>query len=86
MTNLYINLNTNKINEFIILLNKYVDISIKTLCSDDTKYLEAIYKNKLYNTFNVKYFKENICLYISTLKFKYDFDMTHNKQIHFLNG
>ena len=42
---LYINLNIKKINEFIIiLLNKYVDISIKNLCNDDIKYLEAIYK------------------------------------------
>ena len=55
------------------------------MCSDDIKYLEAIYKTKLYNTFTIKYFKENVCLYTSALKFKYNFDMTHNKQIHFLN-
>ena len=87
INNLYINLNVKKINEFItILLNTYIDISIKNLKIDDIKYLEAIYKQKLYNTFTIKYFKENICLYTSALNFKYKFDMTHNKQIHFLNG
>ena len=87
INNLYINLNIKKINEFItILLNTYIDISIKNLNIDDIKYLEAIYKQKLYNTFTIKYFKENICLYTSALNFKYKFDMTHNKQIHFING
>ena len=87
INNLYINLYIKKVNEFvIILLNKYVDISIKNLNLDDIKYLEAIYKQKLYNTFTIKYFKDNICLFTSALSFKNKFDMTHNKQIHFING
>jgi hypothetical protein len=48
--------------------------------------MEAKYKQKLYNTFTIKYFKDNICLFISALSFKNKFDMTHNKQIHFING
>ena len=72
---MYINLNIKKVNEFIIiLLNKYIDISIKNLGSDDIKYLEAIYKQKLYNTFTIQYFKDNICLFTSSLNFKYKFD------------
>ena len=56
INNLYINLNIKKVNEFvIILLNKYIDISTKNLSSDDVKYLEAIYKQKLYNTFTIKW-------------------------------